>query len=91
MLTTRRYEYCRTDQIRIHPSIGNHRALSESKVAHLTKDIVANGLLEKFVHGRVPMKARRHRRNSQGHCYDADRSATLTEIKPECSVDSETS
>lgn len=49
MLTTRRYEYCRTDQIRFHPTVGNHRALSESKIAHLTKDIVSNGLLEPLV------------------------------------------
>lgn len=49
MLTTRRYEYLNFDEIKVHPTLGNHRALSDAKVAHLEKDIVTNGLLEPLV------------------------------------------
>lgn len=49
MLTTRRYEYLPFNAILVHPSIGNHRQVSPSKVAHLQKDILKNGLLEPLV------------------------------------------
>ncbi len=49
MLATRRYEYLEFDRIAIHPSIGNHRQVSISKVDHLEKDILKNGLLEPLV------------------------------------------
>ncbi|MBN1604277.1 MAG: ParB-like nuclease domain-containing protein [Chitinispirillaceae bacterium] len=49
MLTTRRYEYLNFDKIAVHPSVGNHRQLSPSKVSHLEKDILRNGLLEPLV------------------------------------------
>jgi hypothetical protein len=49
MLTTKRYEYLNIDKIGFHPLLNNHRALDPSKVQHLEKDIVANGLLEPLV------------------------------------------
>jgi ParB-like chromosome segregation protein Spo0J len=49
MLTTKRYEYLSFDKIGLHPSIPNHRGLTASKVAHLEKDILTNGLLEPLV------------------------------------------
>jgi ParB-like nuclease domain. len=49
MLTTRRYEYLSFDRISTHPSIGNHRQLSLSKISHLEKDILKNGLLEPLI------------------------------------------
>jgi ParB-like chromosome segregation protein Spo0J len=49
MLTTKRYEYLNFDKIAVHPSVGNHRQLSPSKVSHLEKDILRNGLLEPLV------------------------------------------
>lgn len=49
MLTTRRYEYLQFDKISYHPSIGNHRMISNAKVTHLEKDILKNGLLEPLV------------------------------------------
>src|SRR5512133_902921 len=49
MLTTKRYEYLSIDKIGIHPTIGNHRQLTQSKVTHLEKDILRNGLLEPLV------------------------------------------
>lgn len=49
MLTTKRYEYLNISRINVHPTIGNHRKLSQSKVAHLEKDILRNGLLEPLV------------------------------------------
>lgn len=49
MLATKRYEYLPIDQIEFHHSLTNHRELDRSKVAHLEKDIVANGLFEPLV------------------------------------------
>jgi ParB-like chromosome segregation protein Spo0J len=49
MLTTKRYEYLNFNKIAVHPSVGNHRQLSPSKVSHLEKDILRNGLLEPLV------------------------------------------
>lgn len=49
MLATKRYEYLPIDQIEFHHSLTNHRDLDRAKVAHLEKDIVANGLLEPLV------------------------------------------
>jgi len=49
MLTTKRYEYLNIDKIGFHPLLNNHRALDPSKVRHLEKDIIANGLLEPLV------------------------------------------
>jgi ParB-like chromosome segregation protein Spo0J len=49
MLATKRYEYLPIDQIEFHHTLTNHRDLSLAKVAHLEKDIVANGLLEPLV------------------------------------------
>ncbi len=49
MLATKRYEYLPIDQIEFHHTLTNHRALDHAKVAHLEKDIVANGLLEPLV------------------------------------------
>ena len=49
MLTTKRYEYLQIEKIGIHDALTNHRLLDTAKVAHLEKDIVANGLLEPLV------------------------------------------
>ena len=49
MLTTKRYEYLNFGSILIHPTLGNHRQLTISKVAHLERDILKNGLLEPLV------------------------------------------
>ena len=49
MLTTKRYEYLNFDKIGIHPAVANHRQLTSSKIAHLEKDILKNGLLEPLV------------------------------------------
>jgi len=49
MLTTKRYEYLNIDKIGFHPVLNNHRALDLSKVSHLEKDILTNGLLEPLV------------------------------------------
>lgn len=49
MLTTKRYEYLNFDMVAIHPTVGNHRQVSLSKVSHLEKDILRNGLLEPLV------------------------------------------
>ncbi|MFP4162776.1 MAG: ParB/RepB/Spo0J family partition protein [Chitinispirillaceae bacterium] len=49
MLATKTYEYLEFDRIGVHPSIGNHRRVSPSKVAHLENDILRNGLLEPLV------------------------------------------
>lgn len=49
MLTTKRYDYVLFDQIRVHPSISNHRPLNMRKVEHYTGDILKNGLLEPLV------------------------------------------
>ncbi|MGB7566795.1 MAG: ParB/RepB/Spo0J family partition protein [Chitinivibrionales bacterium] len=49
MLTTKRYEYLNIDKIGFHPVLNNHRALNPSKVSHLEKDILTNGLLEPLV------------------------------------------
>jgi hypothetical protein len=49
MLTTKRYEYLNFDKIGFHPVLNNHRALNPSKVSHLEKDILTNGLLEPLV------------------------------------------
>ncbi|MGF1615813.1 MAG: ParB N-terminal domain-containing protein [Gammaproteobacteria bacterium] len=49
MLTTKRYEYLRFDNIRIHPGVSNHRPLDDRKVAHYEEDIYRNGLLEPLV------------------------------------------
>lgn len=49
MLTTKRYEYLRFDNIRIHPDVSNHRPLDLRKVAHYEEDIYRNGLLEPLV------------------------------------------
>lgn len=49
MLTTRRYDYLRFDEIQVHPQVGNHRALDQRKVAHYEEDILRNGLLEPLI------------------------------------------
>ena len=49
MLATKRYEYLPIDQIEYHHTLTNHRDLDQSKVTHLEKDIVTNGLLEPLV------------------------------------------
>ncbi|MFZ0254466.1 MAG: ParB/Srx family N-terminal domain-containing protein [Gammaproteobacteria bacterium] len=49
MLTTKRYEYLRFDNIQIHPDVSNHRPLDVRKVAHYEEDIYRNGLLEPLV------------------------------------------
>ena len=49
MITTKRFDYVGIDQIRIHPTVKNHRELNTAKVAHYAKDILANGLLEPLV------------------------------------------
>lgn len=49
MLATKRYEYLSTDEIQYHHTLTNHRDLELTKVAHLEKDIVANGLFEPLV------------------------------------------
>ncbi|WP_031434621.1 ParB/RepB/Spo0J family partition protein [Methylomarinum vadi] len=49
MLATKRYEYLPIEQIEFHHTLTNHRDLDMAKVAHLEKDIVANGLFEPLV------------------------------------------
>lgn len=49
MLITKRYEYLEFDKIKFHPSLVNHRTLNQSKISHLEKDILQNGLLEPLV------------------------------------------
>lgn len=49
MLATKRYEYLPIDQIEFHHSLTNHRDLDRAKIAHLERDIVANGLFEPLV------------------------------------------
>lgn len=49
MLATKRYEYLPIDQIEFHHQLTNHRDLDWAKVAHLEKDILANGLFEPLV------------------------------------------
>ena len=49
MLTTKRYDYVPFTSINVHPSIANHRALNEQKVAHYAEDILKNGLLEPLI------------------------------------------
>jgi ParB-like chromosome segregation protein Spo0J len=49
MLTTKRFDYLDIDRVAVHPTIGNHRSLSQAKVTHLEKDILRNGLLEPLV------------------------------------------
>lgn len=49
MLATKRYEYLPIDQIEFHHSLTNHRDLDRAKIAHLEKDILANGLFEPLV------------------------------------------
>ncbi len=49
MLATKRYEYLSIEQIEFHHTLTNHRDLDMSKVAHLERDIVANGLFEPLV------------------------------------------
>lgn len=49
MLATKRYEYLPIEQIEFHHALTNHRDLDRSKVAHLERDIIRNGLLEPLV------------------------------------------
>ncbi|MGR9051364.1 MAG: ParB/RepB/Spo0J family partition protein [Gammaproteobacteria bacterium] len=49
MLATKRYEYLPIEQIEYHHTLTNHRELDRAKIAHLEKDIVANGLFEPLV------------------------------------------
>jgi ParB family transcriptional regulator, chromosome partitioning protein len=49
MLATKRFEYLRFDEIKVHQAVTNHRNLNGAKVSHLEKDILANGLLEPLV------------------------------------------
>lgn len=49
MLATKRYEYLPIEQIEFHHTLTNHRDLDLAKVAHLERDIVANGLFEPLV------------------------------------------
>jgi ParB family chromosome partitioning protein len=49
MLATKRYEYLPIELIQYHHTLTNHRELDMAKVAHLERDIVANGLFEPLV------------------------------------------
>ena len=49
MITTKRYDYVPFESIQVHPSIQNHRKLTESKVKHYATDIQRNGLLEPLI------------------------------------------
>ncbi|WP_150047543.1 MULTISPECIES: ParB/RepB/Spo0J family partition protein [Methylomonas] len=49
MLATKRYEYLPIDLIQYHHTLTNHRDLDMAKVAHLERDIIANGLFEPLV------------------------------------------
>lgn len=49
MLATKRYEYLPINLIEFHHTLTNHRELDRGKVAHLEKDIAANGLFEPLV------------------------------------------
>lgn len=49
MLATKRYEYLPIELIQYHHTLTNHRELDRAKVAHLERDIVANGLFEPLV------------------------------------------
>jgi len=49
VLTTKRFEYLEFERIAVHPTVGNHRQVNQSKVAHLESDILKNGLLEPLV------------------------------------------
>lgn len=49
MLSTKRYEYLPIDLIEFHHTLTNHRELDRSKVLHLEKDILKNGLFEPLV------------------------------------------
>jgi len=49
MLATKRYEYLAIEQIEYHHTLTNHRDLDLAKVAHLERDIIANGLFEPLV------------------------------------------
>lgn len=49
MLATKRYEYLPIEQIQYHHTLTNHRELDMAKVAHLSRDIIANGLFEPLV------------------------------------------
>ena len=49
MLATKRYEYLPIEQIEFHHTLTNHRDLDRGKIAHLERDIVANGLFEPLV------------------------------------------
>lgn len=49
MLATKRYEYLPIEHIEFHHTLTNHRDLDLSKVEHLERDIVSNGLFEPLV------------------------------------------
>ncbi len=49
MLATKRYEYLPIEKIEFHHTLTNHRKLDMAKVAHLERDIIANGLFEPLV------------------------------------------
>ncbi|MGE9296998.1 MAG: ParB/RepB/Spo0J family partition protein [Puniceicoccales bacterium] len=49
MITTKRFDYLGINRIQMHPTVVNHRQLTQSKVDHYAKDILANGLLEPLV------------------------------------------
>ncbi len=49
MLATKRYEYLPIDKIQYHPTVINHRQLSQAKVQHYATDILRSGLLEPLV------------------------------------------
>ncbi len=49
MITTKRFDYLGINKIQMHPTVVNHRNLTQSKVDHYAKDILANGLLEPLV------------------------------------------
>ncbi|WP_309398602.1 ParB/RepB/Spo0J family partition protein [Cerasicoccus maritimus] len=49
MITTKRFDYLGISKIQMHPTVVNHRNLTQSKVEHYAKDILANGLLEPLV------------------------------------------
>lgn len=69
MLATKRYDYVPFDDIQLHPSIANHRAVNVEKVRHYKEDILKNGLLEPLVvwernHGEYFLVGGFHRRSA---------------------------
>jgi ParB-like chromosome segregation protein Spo0J len=49
MITTKRLAFVSFPQIKIHPTVANHRPVDPHKVAHYEEDILKHGLLEPLV------------------------------------------